>query len=66
LTGVSLEKQLLANLFVSLSMKNVVVGLSGGVDSSTAAAMLHDQGYSVVGLTLWLMKGRGSAALKGW
>jgi tRNA-specific 2-thiouridylase len=63
--GVSLEKQLLANLFVSLSMKNVVVGLSGGVDSSTAAAMLHDQGYSVVGLTLWLMKGKGQCCSEG-
>ena len=46
-------------------MKNVVVGLSGGVDSSTAAALLHDQGYSVVGLTLWLMKGKGQCCSEG-
>jgi tRNA-uridine 2-sulfurtransferase len=43
----------------------VVVGLSGGVDSSTAAAMLHDQGYEVVGLTLWLMRGKGQCCSEG-
>ena len=32
----------------------VIVGLSGGVDSSTAAALLLDQGYDVVGITLKL------------
>jgi tRNA-uridine 2-sulfurtransferase len=32
----------------------VVVGMSGGVDSSTAAALLVEQGYDVVGATLKL------------
>lgn len=43
----------------------VVVGLSGGVDSSVAAATLHHQGYDVYGLTLWLMKGKGQCCSEG-
>lgn len=41
------------------------MGLSGGVDSSVAAATLHHQGYEVVGLTLWLMKGKGQCCSEG-
>jgi tRNA-specific 2-thiouridylase len=44
---------------------NIVVGLSGGVDSSVAAATLHHQGYEVIGLTLWLMKGKGQCCSEG-
>jgi len=46
-------------------MNKVVVGLSGGVDSSVAAAALHHQGYGVVGVTLWLMKGKGQCCSEG-
>jgi tRNA-specific 2-thiouridylase len=46
-------------------MDKIVVGLSGGVDSSVAAATLHHQGYDVVGLTLWLMQGKGQCCSEG-
>ncbi len=32
----------------------IVVAMSGGVDSSTVAAMLHHEGYKIIGITLQL------------
>ena len=32
----------------------VVVAMSGGVDSSTVAGIMKDQGYNVIGITLKL------------
>jgi len=46
-------------------MEKIVVGLSGGVDSSVAAATLHHHGYDVTGVTLWLMKGKGQCCSEG-
>jgi tRNA-specific 2-thiouridylase len=43
----------------------VVVAMSGGVDSSVVAAMLKDEGYDVVGVTLQLYDHGAALAKKG-
>ena len=51
--------------YKSIKQKNIIVGLSGGVDSSLSAALLIEDGWNVEGLTLWLMKGQGSCCSEG-
>ena len=40
-------------------VKRVLVAMSGGVDSSVAAALLHEAGYDLVGVTLHLWDADG-------
>lgn len=47
------------------SQTRVVVAMSGGVDSSVVAAMLADDGYDVVGVTLQLYDHGAALAKKG-
>ena len=47
------------------SETRVVVAMSGGVDSSVVAAMLAEQGYDVVGVTLQLYDHGAALAKKG-
>ncbi|MEX2032403.1 MAG: tRNA 2-thiouridine(34) synthase MnmA, partial [Dehalococcoidia bacterium] len=44
--------------------ERVLVAMSGGVDSAVAAALLHPQGYDVVGVTLRLYTEPDDAALR--
>ncbi len=43
----------------------VIVAMSGGVDSSVTAAMLNDQGYEVIGLTMQLYDHGAAVNRKG-
>ncbi len=45
--------------------ERIVVALSGGVDSSTAAAMLHAEGHALVGFTMQLWNQRRLAGHPG-
>ena len=48
-----------------IGTKTIAVAMSGGVDSSTVAAMLQAEGYNLIGLTLQLWNQRRLAGREG-
>lgn len=55
----------MASTDIRSSASPVVVGLSGGVDSSVAAALLVEQGHEVIGITMRLYDAQGTTASSG-
>jgi tRNA-specific 2-thiouridylase len=50
---------------MNVKQQKVAVGLSGGVDSSVAAALLKKQGYDVIGITMAVYDGSVNPIIKG-
>lgn len=53
------------NLVPKINTQTIVVAMSGGVDSSTVAALMHDAGHRVIGITLQLYDHGASLQKKG-
>lgn len=60
-----MHSNLALNKQINITPKTIVVAMSGGVDSSTVAAMMVEEGHNVIGITLQLYDQGQMAAKKG-
>ena len=49
-----------------LQKERILVGMSGGVDSSAVCMLLQDEGYEVVGLTLRMHHRHNKSPIISW
>lgn len=62
---IDIESAAIAPVSASAAVGTTAVAMSGGVDSSTVAAILHERGQAIVGLTMQLWNQRRLPELQG-
>src|SRR5690348_3180701 len=65
MSSINIESTLAVPVSVEAAVGTTAVAMSGGVDSSTVAAILHERGDAIIGLTMQLWNQRRLPELQG-